>query len=46
VKIKDEKTGEVTELAKEATDKEKAEVIKKIKEEEEKAMTGFGGIFG
>lgn len=33
-------------LAKETTEKEKQEVINKIKEEESKAMEGFGGIFG
>lgn len=33
-------------LAKEAMEKEKQEVINKIKEEESKAMEGFGGIFG
>lgn len=46
VKLKDEKTGEVVELAKEVTGKEKEEFVKKIKEEEERAMEGFGGIFG
>ena len=44
LKLKDEKTGEVIELAKEVKDKEN--VINKIKEEENKAMEGFGGIFG
>jgi len=34
------------EIAKEAKGKEKNEVIKKIKEEEQKAMEGFGSIFG
>lgn len=45
IKTKDDK-GNVTELAKEVTGKEKEELIKKIKEEESKAMEGFGGIFG
>jgi len=44
--LKNEKTGEVIELAKEVKDKEKENVINKIKEEENKAMEGFGGIFG
>ena len=34
------------ELTKEAKDKEKKAVISKIKEEQEKALEGFGGIFG
>lgn len=46
VKPKDEKTGEVTELAKEVTGKEKDEVINKIKEEEDRAAEGFGNIIG
>jgi hypothetical protein len=33
-------------LAKEITGKEKEEFIKKMKEEEEKAVEGFGAIFG
>jgi len=33
-------------VAKEAAEKDKAEVISKIKEEQDKASTGFGGIFG
>jgi len=45
VKMKNEKTGEVTELAKEVSSKEKEEVVSKIKEEEDKALEGFGGIF-
>jgi len=45
VKIKNEKTGEVVELAKEVSGKEKEEVVSKIKEEEDKALEGFGGIF-
>ena len=45
VKIKPEE-GEEIELAKEVEGKEKEEVIKKIKEEQDKAMEGFGGIFG
>ena len=46
VKLKDEKTGEVTELAKEVTGKEKDEIINKIKEEEDRAAEGFGNIIG
>jgi len=46
VNVKNEKTGETTELAKEVKDKEKLDVINKIKEEENRAMEGFGGIFG
>jgi len=34
------------ELAEEITGKEKEEILKKIKEEEDKAIEGFGGIFG
>jgi hypothetical protein len=34
------------ELAKEVTGKEKEEILKKIKEEEDRAIEGFGGIFG
>jgi|GEM_PF-505877 hypothetical protein len=45
VKIKDKKTGELIELAKEVNGKEKEEVVRKIKEEENKALEGFGGIF-
>jgi hypothetical protein len=45
VKIKNEKTGEVVELAKEVSGKEREEVVSKIKEEEDKALEGFGGIF-
>jgi hypothetical protein len=33
-------------LAKEITGEEKEEFIKKVKEEEEKAVEGFGAIFG
>lgn len=33
-------------LAKEAEAKDKDEVIRKIKEEQDKAAEGFGGIFG
>jgi len=36
----------VKELSEEVGEKDKKEIIKKIKEEEEKAMTGFGSIFG
>lgn len=39
-------SGEVVELAKEAVKKEKEELINKIKEEEDKAIEGFGGIIG
>jgi hypothetical protein len=46
VELKDEKTGEVIELAKEITGKEKDEVINKIKEEEDRAAEGFGNIIG
>lgn len=46
VKLKDEKTGEVIELAKEVIGKEKEELINKIKEEEDKAIEGFGNIMG
>ena len=45
VKMKDEK-GEIIELAKELTDKDKEELINKIKEEEDKAIEGFGNILG
>jgi hypothetical protein len=34
------------EIAKQASEKNKTEVIKKIREEQEKAAEGFGGIFG
>lgn len=34
------------ELAVEVADKEKEEILKKVKEEENKAIEGFGGIFG
>ena len=44
IKEKNEETGEETELAKEASEEEKEEVINKIKEEEDKAIDGFGGI--
>jgi hypothetical protein len=40
---KDE-NGEEVELAKEASEEEKEELINKIKEEEDKAIEGFGGI--
>jgi len=33
-------------ISKEVEGKEKDEVLKKIKEEEQKAMEGFGGLFG
>lgn len=45
VKQKD-KEGEIIELGKEVTGKDKEEFVKKIKEEEDRAMEGFGGIFG
>lgn len=44
VREKNEETGEIVELAKEATSKEKKELINKIKEEEDRAIEGFGGI--
>jgi hypothetical protein len=44
VKVKS-KGGEEIELAKEVLGEEKKEVIGKIKEEEERAMESFGGIF-
>ena len=44
VKQKDEKTGEVIELAKEVGGKDKEELISKIKEEEDRAIEGFGNI--
>lgn len=44
IKEKNEETGEVTELAKEANTEEGEQVINKIKEEEDKAIEGFGGI--
>jgi len=43
IKIKPE---EEMELAKEVEDEEKKKIINKIKEEENIAMEGFGGIFG
>lgn len=46
VKQKNEKTGEVIELAKEVIGKEKEELINKINEEEDKAIEGFGNIMG
>ncbi len=42
--LKDKKTGEVIELAKEVTGKEKDELINKIKEEEKRALEGFGNL--
>ena len=39
-------TGEIVELAEKANDKEKKELINKIKEEEDKAIEGFGNIIG
>jgi hypothetical protein len=36
----------VKDIAKEADEKDKSNVIKKIKEEQDKAAEGFGGIFG
>lgn len=33
-------------IAKESNEKDKSNVIKKIKEEQDKAAEGFGGIFG
>jgi len=43
---KEEVEGESVELAKEITGEEKEEILKKIKEEEDKAIEGFGNIFG
>jgi hypothetical protein len=43
---KNPKTGEVFVYATEVSGKEKDLVISKIKEEEDKALEGFGGIFG
>jgi len=43
---KNPKTGEVFVYATEVSGKEKDSVITKIKEEEDKALEGFGGIFG
>jgi len=43
---KNPKTGEVFVYATEVSGKEKDLVITKIKEEEDKALEGFGGIFG
>lgn len=46
IKIKDEEGNVAEELAEEVSAEKKEEVIKKIKEEEERAIEGFGGIFG
>jgi hypothetical protein len=46
IKEVDEKTGKVIELAEEVKNKEKEEVINKIKEEENRALEGFGNILG
>ena len=46
VKEKNEKTGEIIELAKEVVGKEKDELINEIKEEEDRAIEGFGNIMG
>jgi hypothetical protein len=43
---KNPKTGEVFVYATEVNGKEKDLIIAKIKEEENKALEGFGGIFG
>jgi len=40
------KTEEGEELAKELTGEEKEEVLKKIKEEEDRAIEGFGNMLG
>jgi len=40
------KDEEGNELATEIAGEEKEEILKKIKEEEDKAIEGFGGIFG
>jgi hypothetical protein len=45
VKVKDEE-GNVTELAKEVESGKAEEIIKKIKEEEDKAIEGFGSFLG
>jgi len=39
-------TDEIIELAEEANDEEKEKLINKIKEEENKAIEGFGNILG
>lgn len=45
VKIEDKKTGETIELAKEVSGEERDGVLRRMKEEEDKALEGFGGIF-
>lgn len=40
------KDGEGNDIAVEIVDAEKEEILKRIKEEEDKAIEGFGGIFG
>jgi hypothetical protein len=45
VKVENEETGEVVDIAKEISGEEKEEVVNKIKEEENRALEGFGGIF-
>jgi hypothetical protein len=46
VKVKDEE-GNITEILAEEVEKDKAEeIIKKIKEEEDKAIEGFGSFLG
>mgnify|MGYP000297662115 CR=1 FL=1 len=44
--MKDESGEVVEEIATEVTGEEKEKVINKLKEEENKAIEGFGGIFG
>lgn len=45
VKVKDA-TGNEIELAKQLDDKKAKEIIQKVKEEEAKAIDGFGSLFG
>lgn len=45
VKMKDEE-GNVTDLAKEVESEKAEEIIKKIKEEEDRAIEGFGSFLG
>ena len=46
IKVKDEEGNVTEELAEQVEEAKKDEIIKKIKEEEDKAIEGFGGIFG
>jgi hypothetical protein len=43
---KEQVGGKTIELAKEVTGKEKEQILRMLKEEEEKAAEGFGNIFG